>query len=72
MKALEILLSLDRPTSKAQAFSEWSEPPEIHMEEYDARNMPDFLMSGLSSSVLICKPNTKCDSPDTSLPRMNG
>ena len=33
MKALQLLLSLDRPTSKAQAFSEWSAPPEIHIEE---------------------------------------
>jgi structure-specific endonuclease subunit SLX1 len=33
MKALQQLLSLDRPTLKAQAFSEWSVPPEIHIEE---------------------------------------
>ena len=32
MKALDILLSLDRPTSKAMAYSEWSEPPMVVME----------------------------------------
>lgn len=32
MKALGILLALDRPTSKAMAYSEWSEPPKVIME----------------------------------------
>ena len=31
MKALDILLSLERPTTKAMAYSEWSEPPTVHM-----------------------------------------
>jgi len=31
-KALEQLLSLERPTSKAQAYSEWPSPPEIVWE----------------------------------------
>jgi structure-specific endonuclease subunit SLX1 len=30
--ALEQLLSLERPTTKAKAYSEWSEPPEIVWE----------------------------------------
>ena len=30
--ALEQLLSLERPTTKAKAYSEWSEPPEIIWE----------------------------------------
>jgi structure-specific endonuclease subunit SLX1 len=30
MKALEILLSLDRPTSKAVPYSEWQTPPQVH------------------------------------------
>jgi len=29
MKALDILLALDRPTTKAMAYSEWPSPPEI-------------------------------------------
>jgi structure-specific endonuclease subunit SLX1 len=33
MKALDILLSLERSTSKAMAYSEWETPPEIHIEE---------------------------------------
>lgn len=32
MKALEMLLALERPTSKAMAYSEWSVPPEIVIE----------------------------------------
>ncbi len=32
MKALDILLALDRSTTKAQAFSEWISPPEVHYE----------------------------------------
>ena len=31
-KALEQLLSLERPTSKALAYSEWNEPPEVVWE----------------------------------------
>lgn len=32
MKALKELLSLERPTSKAKAYSEWPSPPEVHCE----------------------------------------
>ena len=32
IKALEILLALDRSTTKAQPFSEWEVPPEVHFE----------------------------------------
>ena len=32
MKALDMLLSLERPTTKAMAYSEWSEPPTVHMD----------------------------------------
>ena len=32
MKALDILLGLERPTTKAMAYSEWVKPPEIVME----------------------------------------
>ena len=36
MEALKELLSLDRPTSKAKAYSEWSSPPVVHIEDDDA------------------------------------
>jgi predicted GIY-YIG superfamily endonuclease len=32
MKALDILLAMDRPTSKAISYSEWVSPPTIHIE----------------------------------------
>lgn len=32
IKALKDLLSLERPTSKALSYSEWSIPPEVHLE----------------------------------------
>ena len=32
MKALKELLSLERPTSKAKAYSEWPSPPEVQCE----------------------------------------
>jgi structure-specific endonuclease subunit SLX1 len=37
MKALQQLLSLERPTSKAMAYSEWSAPPEVHIEMEEAK-----------------------------------
>ena len=36
MKALKELLSLERPTSKARAYSEWPSPPEVHCETDEA------------------------------------
>ena len=36
MKALEELLKLERPTSKAIAYSEWSSPPEVVLEIEEA------------------------------------
>ena len=32
MLALNQLLALERPTTKAKAYSEWSSPPEVHIE----------------------------------------
>lgn len=32
MNALRDLLALDRPTSKAKSYSEWSAPPKVHLE----------------------------------------
>jgi structure-specific endonuclease subunit SLX1 len=36
MKALKELLSLERSTSKAKAYSEWPSPPEVHCETDEA------------------------------------
>jgi hypothetical protein len=32
MKSLDILLALERPTTNAIAYSEWSTPPEVIIE----------------------------------------
>lgn len=32
MQALKQLLALERPTSKAKAYSEWETPPKVHLE----------------------------------------
>lgn len=36
LKALKELLSLERSTSKAKAYSEWPTPPEVHCETEEA------------------------------------
>ena len=36
IKALKELLSLERPTSKAFAYSEWENKPEVHLETDEA------------------------------------
>jgi structure-specific endonuclease subunit SLX1 len=36
MKSLQDLLALDRPTSKAKSYSEWSAPPKVHLETNDS------------------------------------
>ena len=36
LKALKELLSLERSTSKAKAYSEWPSPPEVHCETDEA------------------------------------
>lgn len=38
MIALKTLLGLERPTTKAVAYSEWENPPEIVWENEDAKN----------------------------------
>lgn len=35
--ALKELLALERPTSKAIAYTEWPAPPEVHLETDDAK-----------------------------------
>jgi len=37
MKALDILLALDRPTSKAMLYSEWTLPPKVVIESMHKR-----------------------------------
>jgi len=37
MIALKQLLALERPTSKAKAYSEWSQPPNVILEDGEAR-----------------------------------
>ena len=37
MIALKQLLALDRPTSKAKLYTEWSEPPKVVLEDDEAR-----------------------------------
>jgi structure-specific endonuclease subunit SLX1 len=37
MVALKQLINLDRPTTKAKAYSEWPEPPEVVLEDEEAR-----------------------------------
>ena len=37
MIALKQLLALERPTSKAMAYSEWQEPPKVVLEDDEAR-----------------------------------
>jgi structure-specific endonuclease subunit SLX1 len=36
MMALRTLLSLERPTTKALAYSEWPTPPQVHLESIEA------------------------------------
>ena len=37
MFALKKLLELERPTSKAKAYSEWTQPPKVVLEDDEAR-----------------------------------
>jgi structure-specific endonuclease subunit SLX1 len=37
MIALKQLLALERPTSKAKAYSEWLQPPQVVLEDEEAR-----------------------------------
>jgi predicted GIY-YIG superfamily endonuclease len=37
--ALKQLLSLERPTTKAKAYSEWSSPPIVNMEDEEASQL---------------------------------
>jgi structure-specific endonuclease subunit SLX1 len=41
MKALKLLLELERPTSKAKAYSEWTTPPEVVIEDQETQSIYD-------------------------------
>jgi structure-specific endonuclease subunit SLX1 len=43
MTALKELIALERPTSKALAYSEWPTPPEVHLETEYAKKYYDNL-----------------------------
>ena len=42
MKALKQLLDLERPTSKAIAYTEWPSPPQVNIETEDAQKYYDL------------------------------
>jgi structure-specific endonuclease subunit SLX1 len=42
MKALTILLGLERPTTKSKAYIEWEQPPEVHIEFEEAQKYYDL------------------------------
>jgi structure-specific endonuclease subunit SLX1 len=42
MIALKQLLELERPTSKAKAYSEWTEPPKVVLEDDEAQTYYDI------------------------------
>jgi hypothetical protein len=39
VNALKQLLNLERPTTKAKAYSEWEAPPQIILEDDEARDL---------------------------------
>jgi len=43
LKALKQLLELERPTSKAMAYSEWEAPPKVHYETEESINIASML-----------------------------
>ena len=47
MRALKQLLSLERPTSKAIAYSEWPAPPQVNIETDDAQKYYDLAFASL-------------------------
>ena len=45
MRALKKLLSLERPTTKAIAYTEWPSPPQVNIETDDAQKYYDLVLS---------------------------
>ena len=44
MMALKDLISLERPTSKAKLYTEWQAPPEVHLENENAKTYYENLI----------------------------
>lgn len=44
MIALKQLLNLDRPTSKAKSYTEWKTPPEVILEDNEARSFYEKIL----------------------------
>jgi hypothetical protein len=45
MKALKQLLALERPTTKAIAYTEWPVPPKVNLETEEAEKYYDSVIS---------------------------
>jgi predicted GIY-YIG superfamily endonuclease len=45
MRALKKLLSLERPTTKAIAYTEWPVPPQVNIETDDAQKYYDLVLT---------------------------
>jgi len=45
MIALKELLELERPTSKAKAYSEWSQSPQVILEDDEVRKYYDIVFN---------------------------
>lgn len=45
MRALKQLLDLERPTTKAIAYKDWSGPPQVHLETNAAQTYYDLIFS---------------------------
>ena len=50
MKALDILLHLERPTTKAVAYTEWECPPKVHVEH---NNTLEFCSSDFIANYVV-------------------
>lgn len=44
LRALKQLLAMERPTSKAKAYSEWIEPPKVNLETEDAKRLYSLII----------------------------
>jgi hypothetical protein len=50
MNALKDLLALERPTSKAIAYSEWPAPPVVHLEIDESKSYENMFPNNISES----------------------
>ena len=54
MIALKDLLSLERPTTKAKAYTEWSSLPEVHLETDESKIYENLFLLEDNSISIIC------------------